>query len=118
LLDLDKKMEKCDTDLLLADDSTKHALGRIDNIMIELHMKFVPVDFIVMDMESKTSGPIILGTPLLRKTGASLIPKKEMSSLNSHIRSVWNIFQGRRLWFRGTSVLMTLAHHEEIRYEA
>jgi hypothetical protein len=26
LLDLDKKLEKCDIDLLLADDSTKHAL--------------------------------------------------------------------------------------------
>jgi hypothetical protein len=45
LLDLDKKMEKCDIDLLLADDSTKHALGRIDNIIIELHMTFVHVDF-------------------------------------------------------------------------
>jgi hypothetical protein len=40
LLDLDKKMEKCDIDLLLADDSTKHALGRIENVMIELHMNF------------------------------------------------------------------------------
>jgi hypothetical protein len=28
LLDLDKKLEKCDIDLLLVDDSTKHALGR------------------------------------------------------------------------------------------
>jgi hypothetical protein len=33
-------MKKCDIDLLLADDSTKHALGRIDNVMIELHMEF------------------------------------------------------------------------------
>jgi hypothetical protein len=33
-------MEKCDIDLLLVDDSTKHALGRIDNIIIELHMTF------------------------------------------------------------------------------
>ena len=29
LLDLDEKMEKCDIDLLLADDSTKHALGKL-----------------------------------------------------------------------------------------
>jgi hypothetical protein len=29
LLDLDKKLEKCDIDLLLVDDCTKHALGRI-----------------------------------------------------------------------------------------
>jgi hypothetical protein len=36
LLDLDKKMEKCDIDVLLADDSTKHDLGIIDNIMVEI----------------------------------------------------------------------------------
>jgi hypothetical protein len=33
-------MEKCDIDLLPANDSTKHALGRVDNIMTELHMNF------------------------------------------------------------------------------
>ena len=43
-------MEKCNVDLLLADDSTKHALGRVDNVMVELHMTFVPVDFIIMDI--------------------------------------------------------------------
>jgi hypothetical protein len=63
LLDLEKKMKKCDIDLLLADDSTKHALGRIDNIMIELHMTFSSVDFIVLDMGSNSSSPIMLGRP-------------------------------------------------------
>jgi hypothetical protein len=29
LLDVDKKLEKCEIDLLLADDSTKHALGAV-----------------------------------------------------------------------------------------
>jgi hypothetical protein len=61
LLDLDKKMEKCGIVLLLADDSTKHALDIIDNIIIELHMTSVPFDFIVMDIRSNTSSPIILG---------------------------------------------------------
>jgi hypothetical protein len=70
LLDLDKKMEKCDIDLLLADDSTKHALGRIDNVMIELHTTFVHVDYIIMDMRSNTSSPIILGRPYLKTTSA------------------------------------------------
>jgi hypothetical protein len=76
LLDLDKKLEMCDIDLLLADDSTKHALDRINDVMIELHMTFVPVDFIVMDMSSNTSSPIILGKPLLRTTCA-VIDSKE-----------------------------------------
>jgi hypothetical protein len=76
LLDLDKKLEKCDIDLLLTDDSTKHALGRINDVMIELHMTFVPVDFIVMDMRSNTSSFIILGRPFLRTTGV-VIDSKE-----------------------------------------
>jgi hypothetical protein len=76
LLDYDKKLEKCDIDLLLVDDSTKHALGRINDVIIELHMTFVPIDFIVMDMRSNTSIPIILGRPFLRTTGA-VIDSKE-----------------------------------------
>jgi hypothetical protein len=76
LLHLDKKLEKCDIDLLLTDDSTKHALGRINDVMIELHMNFVPVDFIIMDTRSNTSSPIILGRPFLRTKGA-VIDSKE-----------------------------------------
>jgi hypothetical protein len=76
LLDLDKKLEKCDIHLLLADDSTKHALGRTNDVMIELHITFVPLDFIIMDMRSNTSSPIILGRPFLRTTGA-VIDSKE-----------------------------------------
>jgi hypothetical protein len=43
-------IEKCSIDLLLADDSIKHALGKVSNVMVELHMTFVPVDFIIMDI--------------------------------------------------------------------
>jgi hypothetical protein len=53
-LDLDKITEKCDIDLLLTDDSTKHVLGRVNNIMNELHMNFLPVDLIDMDMRNNT----------------------------------------------------------------
>jgi hypothetical protein len=76
LLDLDKKLEKCEIDLLLVDDSTKHALGRINDFMIELHMNFVPINFIIMDMSGNTSSPIIIGRPFLRTTGA-VIDSKE-----------------------------------------
>jgi hypothetical protein len=60
----------------LANDSTKHALGRINDVIIELHMTFVPVKFIVMDMRGNTSSPIILGRAFLRTTGA-VIDSKE-----------------------------------------
>jgi hypothetical protein len=75
LLEL-QNIEKCSIDLLLADDSIKHALGKVSNVMVELHMTFVPVDFIIMDMGNKTSSPIILGRPFLRTTGA-IIDSKE-----------------------------------------
>jgi hypothetical protein len=44
--------------------------------MIELHMNFLPVDSIIMDMRSNTSSPIILGRSFLRTTGA-IIDSKE-----------------------------------------
>jgi hypothetical protein len=37
LLEL-QNIEKCSIDLLLADDSIKHALGKVSNVMVELHM--------------------------------------------------------------------------------
>jgi hypothetical protein len=44
--------------------------------MIEFHMNFVPVDFIIMDMRSNTSSPIIIGRPFLRTT-CTVIDSKE-----------------------------------------
>jgi hypothetical protein len=69
LLELEH-IEKCSIDLLLANDSIKHALEKVSNVMVELHMNFVPMDFIIMDTGSKTSSPIILGRPFLRTIGA------------------------------------------------
>ena len=45
--------------------------------MVELHMTYVPVYFIIMDMGSNTSSPIILGRPFLRTTGAIIDSKEE-----------------------------------------
>ena len=63
-------MEKCTIELALADHSTKQALGIVKDVMVELHMTFVPVDFVIMDMGRNTSSPIILGRPFLRTSGA------------------------------------------------
>ena len=58
-----KNLEKCSIGLALADNTIKHALGKVSDVMVELHITFVPVDFLIMDMENKTSSPIILGRP-------------------------------------------------------
>ena len=39
-------------------------------------MTFVPVDFLIMDMENKTSSPIILGRHFLRTTGTIIDSKR------------------------------------------
>jgi hypothetical protein len=41
-------------------------------------MTFVHVDFVIMDMGSKTSGPIILGIKKMRTTGA-IIDSNELN---------------------------------------
>ena len=38
-------------------------------------MTFVPVNFLIMDMENKTFSPIILGRPFLRTIGAIIDSK-------------------------------------------
>jgi hypothetical protein len=72
-----KNLEKCSIELALADDSIKHALGKASDVMVELRMTFVPVDFLIMDMGNKTSSPIILGRPFLRTTCAIIDSKEE-----------------------------------------
>ena len=52
------------------------SLGRVNNVMFEMHMTFVPVDFKIMDMGSKSSNSIIFGRPFLRTTCA-IIDSKE-----------------------------------------
>jgi hypothetical protein len=58
----------CSINLLLDDDSTKKALGRVNDVMVELHITYVAVDFIVMAISSNTFSPISLGRPFLRTT--------------------------------------------------
>jgi hypothetical protein len=76
LLEL-KTMEKCSIDILIDDDSTKHALGKVNDIMVELHMTFVHVDFVIMDMESKTSSPIYNVWKTFLRTTCAFIDSKE-----------------------------------------
>jgi hypothetical protein len=69
-------MGKCSIDLLLGNDSTTQVLGKLNDIMVELHMTFVLVDFVIVGIGNKASSPIILGRPFLRTTGA-IIDSKE-----------------------------------------
>ena len=75
MLDL-KPFDPCSFGLHLVDSSVKKPLGRIDDVLIVVNDNYVPVDFLVMDIECDPSCPIILGRPFLRTVGA-VIDMKE-----------------------------------------
>ena len=51
-------------------------LGRINDVLIVANTNYVPVDFIVLDIDCNLSCPIIFGRPFLRTIGA-IIDMKE-----------------------------------------
>ena len=51
-------------------------MGRINDVLIVANRNYVPIDFIVLDIDCNPSCPIILGRPFLRTIGA-IIDMKE-----------------------------------------
>ena len=51
-------------------------MGRINDVLIIANRNYVPIDFIVLDIDCNLSCPIILGRPFIRTIGA-IIDMKE-----------------------------------------
>ena len=62
-------LEECYLNIHLADYSKKKPLGRVDYVLIFVNDNYVPVNFIVMDIECNASCPIILGRSEERRVG-------------------------------------------------
>ena len=56
--------------------TTKKPMGRINDVLILANRNYVPIDFIVLDIDCNPSCPIILGRPFLQSIGA-VIDMKE-----------------------------------------
>ena len=69
MLDL-PPLEQCYLDVHLVDITKKKTLGRVKDVLTMVNHNFVPVDFVVLDIECNASYPIILGRPFLRTVGA------------------------------------------------
>ena len=63
-------IEECSLNLHLADSTIKKPMGRIKDVLIAANRNYVPVDFIVLDIDCNLSCLIILGRPFLRTIGA------------------------------------------------
>ena len=63
-------IEECSLNMHLADSTIKKPMGRINDVLILANRNYVPIDFIVLDIDCNSSCPIILGRPFLRTIGA------------------------------------------------
>ena len=68
--------DDCSLNLHLADSTIETPMERINNVLIVANRNYVPVYFIVLDIDCNPSCPIILGRPFLRTIGA-IIDMKE-----------------------------------------
>ena len=71
-----KPLIDCSLGIRLVDSSIKRSIGRIDDILIVVNDNYVPIDFVVLDIECDPSCPIIFGRPFLCTNGA-IIDMKE-----------------------------------------
>ncbi|KAJ9170253.1 hypothetical protein P3X46_018375 [Hevea brasiliensis] len=67
--------------LQLADRSVKYLVGILENIPIKVGKFFIPVDFVVLEMEEDVHNPIILGRPFLATARAIIEVKKGQLTL-------------------------------------
>ena len=75
LLDF-RDFDDCSLNLHLADCTIKKPMGRINDVLIFANRNYVPVYFIVLDIDCNPSCPVILGRAFLRTIGA-IIDMKE-----------------------------------------
>ena len=71
-----REFDDCSLNLHLADSTIKKPMGRINDVIIVANRNYVPVDFIVLDIDCNPSCSIILGRPFLKTIGA-IIDMKE-----------------------------------------
>ena len=65
-----REFDNCSLNLHLADSTIKKPMVRINDVLIVSYSNYVPVDFVVLDIDCNPTCPIILGRPFLRTIGA------------------------------------------------
>ena len=63
--------------LQLADKSVRFPEGIVEDVIVQIGDYFVPVDFVVVEMEEDTHTPLLLGRDFLITAGANIDVKKE-----------------------------------------
>ncbi|XP_066166978.1 uncharacterized protein [Oryza sativa Japonica Group] len=58
--------------LQLADSSVRYPAGIAEDVPVKIQDFFIPVDFVVLDMDTGKETPLILGRPFLSTAGANI----------------------------------------------
>ena len=95
LLDF-RDLDDCSLNLHLADSTIKKPMGRINDVLIVANRNYVPVDFIILDIDCNPSSPIILGRPFLRTVGAIIDMKEGNVRFQFPLKRAWNTFLERK----------------------
>ena len=72
-------------------------MGRINFVLIVENRNYVPVDFIVLDIDCNLTCPIILGRPFLRMIGAIIDMKEGNIRFQFPLRKGMEHFPKRKL---------------------
>ena len=92
-----REFDECSLNLHLAGSTIKKPMGRINDVLIVANRNYVPVDFIVLDIDYNPSYPIILGRPFLRTIGAIIDMEEGNIRFQFPLRKAWNTFLERKL---------------------
>ncbi|XP_021691541.1 uncharacterized protein LOC110672914 [Hevea brasiliensis] len=80
--------------LQLADRSIKYLVGILENVPLKVGKFFIPVDFVVLEIEDDVRTPIILGRPFLATARASIDVKNGKLKLTVGEEAIeFNLFQ-------------------------
>jgi hypothetical protein len=90
-------IDACSLNLYLADSTIKKPLGRINDVIILANRNYVPVHFIVLDIECNPSCPIILGRPFLRTIGAIIDMKEGNIRFQFPLKKMMEHFPRKRI---------------------
>ena len=83
-------------------------MGRINYVLIVANRNYVPVDFIVLDIDCNPTCPIILGRPFLRTIGAIIDMKEGNIRFQFTLRKGMEHFNRKKIKFPYESIMRPL----------
>ena len=102
-----RDFDDCSLNLHLADSTIKKPMGRINDVLIVANRNYVPVYFIVLDIDCNPSCPIILGRPFLRTIGAIIDMKEGNIKFQFPLRKGMEHFPRKRMKLPFDSIIRT-----------